>query len=124
MELRWIALATIFLVLIGVTGENAGGEIAHLGGISVGALYGVLRRRGKDILAPVESVPRRLKSLLKRERKDPHAAAPHTGKAPAGLSPLEQEELDTILDKIKKSGYTSLTLAERDRLFSVSSRIK
>ena len=33
-------------------------------------------------------------------------------------------KLDTILDKIKKSGYTSLSSAERDRLFSVSSRIK
>ena len=39
VSVKWIALATIVLVLIGVTGSNAGGEIAHLGGILTGLLF-------------------------------------------------------------------------------------
>lgn len=123
VELRWIALATIFLVLIGVTGENVGGEVAHLGGITVGATYGLLRRRGIDILAGVAAIPGRLKASLRRDRKTTEVSGEPRA-VPTGLTAREREELDIILDKIKKSGYTSLTAAERDRLFSVSSRIK
>ena len=32
----------------------------------------------------------------------------------------EQEEIDRILDKIRKSGYDSLTKAEKQRLFDSS----
>ncbi len=129
VEIRWIALATIVLVLIGVTGSNAGGELAHLGGIAIGLIYSLCMRRGVDIIAPVLRLPARVKSLFKRHKSPcpPRQKATSTSRAgttPGGLSATEREELDLILDKIKKSGYTSLTHAERDRLFSVSSRIK
>ena len=42
----------------------------------------------------------------------------------ATASPEDQAELDKILDKIKKSGYTALTSEEKQRLFDVSKRIK
>ena len=42
----------------------------------------------------------------------------------ATASPEDQAELDRILDKIKKSGYTALSADEKKRLFDVSSRIK
>ena len=128
VEIRWIALATIVLVLIGVTGRNAGGELAHLGGITAGLVYALSLRRGLDLIAPLLRLPSRLKSLFSRRPGPKSAKAspepPHTTATPGGLSPQEREELDLILDKIKKSGYTSLTHSERDRLFSVSSRIK
>ena len=123
VELRWVALATIFLVLIGVTGENGGGEVAHLGGIAVGAAYGLCRRRGTDILAPLERLPSRLKEMFSRKTRSACTTdRPHS--VPSGLTVEEREELDMILDKIKKSGYTSLTASERDRLFKVSRQIK
>lgn len=126
VEIRWIALATIVLVLIGVTGSNAGGELAHLGGITAGVVYSLCMRRGTDLIAPLLRLPSRVKSLFDRPRARRQAPVnpepPRT--TPGGLTPGEREELDLILDKIKKSGYTSLTSAERDRLFSVSSRIK
>lgn len=33
VSVKWIAIVTIVLVLVGVTGSNAGGEIAHIGGV-------------------------------------------------------------------------------------------
>lgn len=136
VEIRWIALATILLVLIGVTGGNAGGELAHLGGITVGAVYALALRRGTDLLAPLLALPLRMKSLRLPRRQDsgspssgPRSRDEMPGSARAsggtgGLSPDERADLDRILDKIKKSGYASLTSAERDRLFSVSKNIK
>lgn len=40
------------------------------------------------------------------------------------LSEEEQNELDTILEKLKRSGYTGLTADEKRRLFEVSRKIK
>lgn len=126
VEIRWIALATIVLVLIGVTGSNAGGELAHLGGIAAGVVYSLCLRHGIDLIAPLLRIPSKVKTLVSRRRAPgPGPVTRETPRsAPGGLTPGEREELDLILDKIKKSGYTSLTPGERDRLFSVSSRIK
>lgn len=40
------------------------------------------------------------------------------------LSRNDREDLDAILDKIKKSGYSALSPEERQRLFDVSKKIK
>lgn len=132
VSLKWVAVVTIGLDLIGVTGANAGGHIAHLGGAVAGAVYAVALRRGTDITAPFCRVadalanscnaarrPRRPSFRpYRRDASVRHEKHPRTGSA------ADQAELDAILDKIKKSGYTSLTPQERKRLFDVSSRIK
>ncbi len=107
VKLKWIAIATIILVLAGISGSNAGGEIAHVGGIITGALFATrLKRR---------STPRK-----------PHADTSSRYPASAGpqISADERRELDIILEKIKKSGYTGLTSDERRRLFDLSRNIK
>lgn len=139
ISLKWVAIATIGLDLIGVTGANAGGHIAHLGGAAVGAWYGLAMKRGTDITRPLNSLLdsivnswRRVTSFkFKPVQKTVYTPPPpHSGNRSAGRSssrphtnPDDQAILDTILDKIKKSGYTSLTPEERRRLFDVSNRI-
>ena len=49
VKIKWIALVTIALVLLGVSGHNAGGELAHIGGIGMGVWYALARKRGTDI---------------------------------------------------------------------------
>ncbi|MDE6418822.1 MAG: rhomboid family intramembrane serine protease [Duncaniella sp.] len=110
VKLKWIALVSILLVLIGVTGDNAGGEMAHVGGILVGLLFGMRLRHGQDITAPV----RRLVSG--RDRRQRRPVSPSSTSSP-------QRELDEILDKIRRSGYSSLTADERRRLFDVSKKL-
>ena len=140
VSVKWIALATIVLVLIGVTGSNAGGEIAHLGGILTGLLFALRLIKGCDITAPAARIVDR--TARQRKTTPPNSPSSHnnpngpsnqasatstksaTSSTTSGLTPDERRELDTILDKIKKSGYSALTPAERDRLFNVSRKIK
>lgn len=137
VSLKWVAIVTIGLDLIGVTGSNAGGHIAHLGGAVVGAWYGLAMKRGSDITAPLNSLLDGIANLfkgIKMPRRKPKTTGPSrpanrpsaTGGQPSSrprTTPQDQAVLDAILDKIKKSGYTSLTPEERRRLFDVSNRI-
>lgn len=111
VRLKWIALVSILLVLVGVTGDNAGGEMAHVGGILVGLLFGLQMRRGRDITAPVRHLFAR-----PARRSAPPRSNPSSARSP-------QRELDEILDKIRRSGYASLTADERRRLFDVSKKL-
>lgn len=130
VSLKWVAIVTIGLDLIGVTGANAGGHLAHLGGAIAGAVYALLLRRGTDITIPFCRVADMIANIFKGgvkkpgfkrytgSKTSPRSSVPHTD------SQADQAELDIILDKIKKSGYSSLTPDERKRLFDVSKRIK
>lgn len=148
ISLKWIAIATIVLVLIGVTGNNAGGEIAHIGGIAVGAIYGLRMKRGHDITRPLNNAFDHIANLwrglvcsvsgmfsssrIPKTKIDPQHTATSTdsGRRQAAAaerpncSKADRETLDNILDKIKKSGYSALTPEERQRLFDVSRKIK
>lgn len=141
ISLKWIAIATIVLVLIGVTGSNAGGEIAHIGGVAVGALYGVRMKRGTDITRPfnrcfdhIANLWNSIAAFFVRSRRSqtsqtrqtgPTSPTDKTGKpGTPNCSRDDREALDAILDKIKKSGYSALTPQERQRLFDVSRKIK
>lgn len=148
ISLKWIAIATIVLVLIGVTGSNAGGEIAHIGGVAVGAVYALRLKRGHDITRPFNSGFDRLANLWNRfastiwgsftprqKAQGPAAGQgggrtnrtqtpPPYGQKNPSCDDNDREILDAILDKIKKSGYSALTPEERQRLFDVSRKIK
>lgn len=131
VSLKWIAIVTIGIDLLSVTGSNAGGHIAHLGGAAIGAIFALGLKRGHDITAPLNSLIDAIVNLFRRRPKVRPArfrasAAPSAPrpKAPSAASAADQAELDKILDKIKKSGYSSLTADERARLFDVSRRIK
>lgn len=131
VSLKWIAIVTIGIDLLSVTGSNAGGHIAHLGGAAVGAIFALGLKRGHDITAPLNSLIDAIVNLFRRRPKVRPARFRASGapsaprpKAPSAASAADQAELDKILDKIKKSGYSSLTADERARLFDVSRRIK
>lgn len=132
VAVKWIAIASILLVLIGLTSSNAGGEIAHIGGILMGILFALRYKKGVDITAPFVRLADSLSSMTRRPKAQPYTrtstrsaiSATTDGTPSGGLTPDERRELDIILEKIKKSGYSALTPAERDRLFSVSRRIK
>lgn len=139
ISLKWIAIATILLVLIGVTGSNAGGEIAHIGGVAAGAIYALRMKRGHDITRPFNRAFDRIANLWNRfastvwgtfthnsAKKSPSATAAGAPRTAAGaaFSSDDRDALDAILDKIKKSGYSALTPSERQRLFDVSRKIK
>lgn len=122
VKLKYIALVAVLTSFFGIASNNAGGEIAHLGGALMGYLFVVSLRQGKDITAWINRVidvvydvfkPRKLKvkrNTVYRGRKmsdgdfNQHKAD-------------RMQEIDRILDKIKSSGYDSLTAQEKKQLF-------
>lgn len=105
VKLKWIAVATILLMML-PGGSLAGATAAHVGGTVAGVIYGWGRKAG-------------WLRLSRRRRK--RAAAP--GSAHAARTTDQSEELDRLLDKIRTSGYGSLTKAEQRRLIELSRKI-
>ncbi len=121
VKVKWIAVATLVIDLLSMSNGNAGGHISHIGGIAAGTLYAMAMARGTDITRPfsraIAAIGDAVRGTLNRSRKPDRAPAPVA-------SATDRETLDAILDKIKKSNYSSLTPQERKTLFEISSRIK
>ena len=140
VSLKYIAAVVIIIDLLSMTSPNAGGHFAHIGGALMGAIFALCWNRGKDILSPVNNLMDRIVSGWGRPKiRFKHAPSPKKKSAPKNTqSPndaerkrpetdgeyrmrkkQEAEEIDRILDKIKKSGYSALTTEEKQRLFDV-----
>lgn len=94
VQLKWVAVVMIAIDLLNLGTGNAGGHIAHLGGVAAGAAYWAW--------------------LRKRPWPTPRKPEPAN----------EARTIDELLDKIRLSGYSSLTPAERDLLFKLSNKLK
>lgn len=107
VEVVWIAVITIILFALGLTGYNAGSHIAHLGGVAMGVVYGLVMRRGIDLTAPLNSTIDKVVNFV-------HGLP---GRPQKRRTSPERADISDILDKVRRSGYASLTPDERRRLF-------
>jgi hypothetical protein len=120
VKIKWIAAVSVLLYVIGLSGSNAGGDFAHLGGAFWGWLYMSQLMKGRNIASTFDSVSDYIVSWLKPRRKmnvkygDVHREHDHNKK-----KNLKQEEINKILEKISKSGYDSLTREEKEMLFKM-----
>lgn len=118
IPLKWIAIVSVLLDLISVTGDNAGGHIAHLGGALFGFLYIRLLQNGTNLTAWIEKINwsgnKSASSLKVAHRGQKNDENFNLSKKAV------QEKMDEILDKINKSGYGSLSQTEKDFLFKMS----
>jgi len=123
VKLKYIALATVVLDLIGMSGGNAGGHIAHLGGALYGYIFAMNLKNGKNIASWFDRIADRIKNLFaRRKMKVVKKARPLTDDEYLHNKKASQERVDSILDKISRSGYGSLTAEERDILFNYSNK--
>lgn len=123
----WIIglLITISYVASIQGGANVGGNLAHLGGAFIGYYYIKRLQKGKDIGIGFERFWDRMvayftpkkKSPLKTVYKNKQNKRSTTKGTSAQTASEKQRKIDAILDKISKSGYDSLTKAEKDFLF-------
>lgn len=135
-----IRLTTLALILFGLdvlllTGDNFGGHVAHIGGAGFGVWFALSLAGGKDITVWfqrlldrmtdfVSSLSGRRKLFSKprfRVRKTTNPAAKKSGTDPKTRA--TETSIDEILDKIRISGYASLTAEEKRRLFDQSKRL-
>ena len=112
IKLKWIAIFYVAMGFLGMSGPNAGGEIAHIGGALAGFVYVKQLQSGKDWIASIAG--------LFKPKPKLRVASTNRDKAPSGAP--RQEEVDRILDKISTTGYDNLSKQEKDILFRASKK--
>ncbi len=125
IKIIYVALASLIIDLLSVTSMNAGGHIAHIGGALCGVLFAENMKKGIDITAWLNKLIDRVVNLFrKRPERKMHVKykrfeSDYEYNARKNAS---DEEIDKILDKVKKSGYSSLSEEEKRRLFDASKK--
>ena len=130
VPLKWVAIVTVVIDLVGLEGANIGGNLAHIGGALVGAWYALSIKGGRDITRPLNAAIDAVVGLFNGRKANPFQRPPRergsaTGSGAAGRRPgnsVSEDELDAILGKIKAAGYDALTDEEKDKLFKASRR--
>ncbi len=136
VRIKYIAAFYIVLSVAELVGANPGGNLAHLAGALVGFGFIKSLKNGVDWGEPLYSfldftnalfAPRSGRPKMPRRERtpEPTIASSNTKKSksePANdidLAP-DQDEIDSILDKISKSGYESLSREEKQKLYKAS----
>ena len=130
VKLKYFALFIVLFDALYVGSNNAGGHIAHLGGALAGWWFAKGVSQGRDITHWVNVCIDAISRLFdKRERKPrrPKMKVHTTNSRTADYEynahkKAQSDEVDKILDKLKKSGYSSLSDEEKRRLFEASKR--
>ena len=130
VKLSTFALVVVAMSFMMLSGENAGGNFAHLGGAFAGWLVADLLNKGKDLTqvvnGPIDWVsslivrlrtPRKKKTKFTYTRGGRSADYDYNARKKA-----DEAEVDRILEKVKKGGYASLSEEEKRRLFEASSK--
>jgi membrane associated rhomboid family serine protease len=116
--LKYLGIAMVLLDLPGLMSLNSGGTVAHIGGYLSGFLYAKQLKIGKDLGSFLDVVLDYLKSVNKLKTVHKSKSSTMGGKQKKEFNTFpQQKQIDLILDKISKSGYDSLTQAEKDFLF-------
>ncbi|MEG0701545.1 MAG: rhomboid family intramembrane serine protease, partial [Muribaculaceae bacterium] len=109
---------------------NAGGHIAHIGGALIGVLYAISFKKGIDITNWINKICDKIVLLFTRPSKYQFSNKnknKYTYSAPKSnnentMTSADMDAMNIILDKIKKSGYSSLSADEKKKLFDVSKK--
>lgn len=123
VKIKWIALISIMLYIISLSGSNAGGNFAHLGGALWGWLYMSQLKSGHDITAGFNRFTDKLFSWTNRGKKlKVKYNQTNIDYEYNQTKKHQQAEINRILDKIGQSGYDSLTAEEKDILFRMGKK--
>ncbi|SHG42924.1 rhomboid family intramembrane serine protease [Winogradskyella jejuensis] len=125
-NIKWKYVALIFVgldVFRMLLGLNSGGYVSHIGGYLLGYYYAKKLLDGSDIGKGFERLMDRFVSLfkpksnLKTVHRKKKTSKPRQKTKTESDTLNKQKKIDSILDKISKSGYESLTAEEKEFLF-------
>ncbi|MDE5998086.1 MAG: rhomboid family intramembrane serine protease [Muribaculaceae bacterium] len=113
VKLKWVAVVCCLLTFLG----GGGNQAAHIGGLTWGVTLGLLLRNGIDLTRRIPSFSKYMGSRSDNNRR-----------ADTMVRVLKQrqtdmERLDSLLEKIKLSGYESLSGKERKELNELSKKL-
>ncbi len=123
VKLIYLALFTFVIDLLAITSDNAGGHIAHIGGALFGIWFAMRIKEGKDLTALMNRLLDWVVNLGKRKPKMKVTyKRAETDYEYNARKNRESADLDAILDKLKRSGYESLSADEKRQLFDASKK--
>jgi membrane associated rhomboid family serine protease len=124
VRIKYIAGFYIVVSFLGSVGENAGGNVAHLGGALMGFIYIKQLQAGVNWGSWVTATLDWFKGLFtaKPKVKVTYRKQYSEAQKPKAKSSISQDEIDAILDKISDGGYESLTKEEKEKLFNASKK--
>lgn len=125
VRIFYIALFLFVVDFFMIRSNNAGGHIAHIGGALFGTFYVLAGRKGMNFKGFLNFSGFRKLFKRKRLRVDfvntrPENGRPLTDDEYNARRAEKQKIIDDILEKVKKSGYESLSSEEKDILFNAS----
>lgn len=125
IKLWYLGAFIVVLDLVQLSmGVNPGGNFAHLGGALLGYIYARQLLNGKDIGEGFSRMVDSIANLFKKTEKKAPMKTVYRKKKSTTTTNMDykkesrQRKIDTILDKISKSGYESLSKEEKDFLFN------
>ena len=130
VKLSTLAIISVLISVLLLSGNNAGGNFAHLGGAFAGYAIALLLRRGIDLTEVVNKPVEWCRVLFTKrpfERRKKAKFRYSSGKRNADYEynarkKTDEAAIDKILEKIKKGGYVSLSEDEKRQLFNASSK--
>ncbi len=124
IKIKYIALFTVILDVLMIRSGNAGGHFAHIGGAISGALFILLTRKDVGRRLGLLQLKSLFLSPFKRKplRTVHKTGRPFTDEEYNQQKAVKQQKIDHILDKISRSGYTSLSAEEKEILFNSSKK--
>ena len=130
VKLWQVGVFVVLIDLIQIPMGNAGGHLAHLGGAALGYAYARQLFKGKDIGEGFSKFLDGFANMFKKgdgshsgRRKKAAMRTVHKKQQVGNKVKVDydkeshQRKIDSILDKISKSGYESLSKSEKDFLF-------
>lgn len=118
VKIKFIALFSVLMYVIGISSTNAGGNLAHLGGAFWGVIYVLQLRRGIDLGKGINNLLSGMKKIF-----SPKPKVKVSYKKPVDDIEYNRQKnqdkarMNEILEKISKSGYDSLSKEEKEVLF-------
>lgn len=124
VRIKYIAGFYIVVSFLGSVGDNAGGNVAHLGGALMGFVYIKQLQAGLNWGSWITATLDWFKGLFtaKPKVKVTYRKQYSDAQRPKAKSSISQDEIDAILDKISDGGYESLSKEEKEKLFNASKK--
>lgn len=124
MRLIYLTLILAAVDFLAIPQGNAGGRIAHLGGLLFGYYASTVFNKKNHFLNRMDITS--VFYVTRWFKRKPKLKVKYSSKSAKEMNDEEynmhkkdkQKKIDEILDKINKSGYESLSKAERDFLFN------
>lgn len=123
VKIKYMALAIFVFTSIMDFSVNSGGKLAHIGGAFFGYFYTLNLRQGKDMGRGFNKILDFFVTLFKPRKKMKVTHKKAANEYEYNKTKAEhQARINTILDKISKGGYDSLTKEEKETLFKESQK--